>query len=120
MFCVIILVSTVIGITPYLNNDYKNYLTEINNRVPSNTTVLANLNAEYAFDYNKLYDYRNLAFLQENGLSFTDYIKRNNIKVIIYPEEMDYIYNNRPVWNVMYGNVFPYYEKMQRPELVIL
>lgn len=103
-------VNTAINVYPQINNDYKEYINEIESSVPENSAVLANLNSEYAFEYNALYDYRNLSEL--GGMSFEEYIVKNNIKYIIYPEEMDFIYNNRPVWNVMYGNISPYYKDM--------
>ena len=102
--------NTFINIYPQVNNDYKDYIAEIQSHTPQNTTVLSNLNAEYAFEYNMLRDYRNLNELGD--MSFEEYIENNNIKYIIYPEEMDFIYNNRPVWNVMYGNIYPYYTEM--------
>ncbi len=107
---VLILGSALCNILTQTNDNYDEYLSEIECSVPSDVPVLANLNAEYAFEYNMLHDYRNLRNLGE--MPFEEYITSNNIKYIIYPEEMDYIYNNRPVWNVMYGNVYPYYEEM--------
>jgi len=98
------------------NNSYFNYddyLNEISSIVNKDNKVLANLNSQFYFDYSKLYDYRNLAFLEENNLSFSDYIGKNNIEYIIYPEEMDLIYNRRPTWNTLYGNPYPYYSNMK-------
>ena len=74
---------------------------------------MANLNTEYAFDQGVLVDYRNLAFLEEEKLSFGEYIQNNQIEYILYPEEMDFIYTQRPMWNMFYGNVYPYYEDLQ-------
>ena len=95
-----------------LFRSYKNYLNEVSKILPKDVPVLANLNTEYYFDNGKLFDYRNLAFLKDYGLSFYDYIKQNNIKYIIYPEEMDYIYRTRPTWYGLYGNLV-YYGEMQ-------
>jgi 4-amino-4-deoxy-L-arabinose transferase-like glycosyltransferase len=92
--------------------NYQDYLNEIAEVVPQDSRVLANLNTEYYFENGSLFDYRNLAYLEENNLSFADYINKNQIKYIIYPEEMDYIYNSRPGWNILYGNLYPYYEEM--------
>lgn len=102
--------NTLNEIIPQMNYDYKEYIEEMQNTVPNDAEVLANLNTEYAFDFDKLHDYRNLDKLDD--MTFREYIYENQIEYIIYPEEMDYIYENRPVWNVMYGNVFPYYEDM--------
>lgn len=93
--------------------NYDDYLDEISTVVNKDDKVLANLNSHYYFDYNKLHDYRNLAYLSENNLSFSDYIEKNQIEYIIYPEEMDFIYNTRPTWNTLYGNIYPYYTDMQ-------
>lgn len=94
--------------------NYDDYLQEISEVVNKNDRVLANLNADYYFNNNRLFDYRNLAYLEENKLSFKDYIQKNNIQYIIYPEEMDFIYNSRPSWNILYGNLYPYYSDMQK------
>lgn len=93
---------------------YAEYGHNLHKYVPANATVLANLNAEYHFGRGRLYDYRNLEYLDEAGLSFTDYIEKNSIEYIVYPEEMDLIYRQRPVWNILYGNVAAYYEDMQQ------
>ena len=100
-----------------LRNDsfssYQDYLNNIAQVVDSEDRVLANLNTAYYFERKKLFDYRNLAYLDENDLSFADYIEKNKIEYIIYPEEMDFIYNSRPQWNIIYGNLYPYYEEMK-------
>ncbi len=102
------------NIYPYTQTSYGYYLDEIGNTVPKDSIVLANLNCEYYFDNHKLLDYRNLAYLEENKMTFSDFIRKNHIAYIIYPEEMDFIYNNRPVYNGIYGNLYPYYEDMQQ------
>ena len=107
------LVLSVWGIAPNLSNDYNVYLENINSMVPADAEVLANLNAEYAFDEDRLHDYRNLDYLDENQMTFEDYIETYEIGYIIYPQEMDYIYENRPIWNVLYGNIYPYYDDMK-------
>lgn len=101
------------NIKPWLNQSYSSYLSNIAKAVKPSDTVLANLNAEFYFQNGKLFDYRNLAFLKENNLNFEGYIKKNKIKYIIYPEEMDIIYNSRPVFNGLYGNPSTYYTDMQ-------
>jgi len=106
------LVCTVSSVVPYLNRDYRDYIDEIESAVPSDAKVLANLNAEYAFDHGALVDYRNLEHLEDNGLTFAEYIDNNDIDYIVYPQEMDFIYQKRPVWNIVYGNIYPYYDYM--------
>lgn len=76
--------------------------------------VLGNLNTEYALPYGALLDFRNLAYLKSAGLDFASYIRTRHITHILYPEEMDVIYRERPVWNILYGNVAAYYDDMQR------
>lgn len=102
-------ISTIIKDSHY---NYGNYLADIATVLDEDDKVLANLNSNYYFNNGKLLDYRNLAFLKENNLSFSEYIKTRGIEYIIYPEEMDFIYNSRPVWNILYGNLYPYYQEM--------
>lgn len=109
----ILVMNSIVNIYPYTNIDYNRYLNQVSKAIPKDTNVLGNLNAEYYFENQKLYDYRNLAYLEAYNLSFSDYIRKNNIEYIIYPEEMDFIYNTRPVWNGLYGNIYPYYDEMQ-------
>lgn len=104
--------STVKNILPYINNSYNNYLNEISKVVSKDDRVLANLNSEFYFNNGKLYDYRNLGCLKEKEVSFEEYIRKNNIQYIIYPEEMDYIYKETPRWDGLYGRVVDYYVDM--------
>lgn len=92
---------------------YQKYINNISQVVDKEDRVLANLNSEYYFKNGNLFDYRNLAYLDENNLDFAEYIENNDIDYIIYPEEMDLIYNSRPQWNIIYGNLYPYYNDMQ-------
>lgn len=105
--------NSIINIRPWLNNGYDSYISNIAKAVKPSDTVLANLNAEFYFDNGKLFDYRNLAFLKENDLRFADYMNKNKIEYIIYLEEMDMIYNSRPAFNGLYGNVSTYYKDME-------
>lgn len=101
------------NIVYYKDNNYHDYLNEISRVVPSNVEVLGNLNSEFYFDNKVFHDYRNLGYLKEEDMSFEEYITENEIEYIIYPEEMDFIYEKRPKWNGLYGNVAYYYEDMQ-------
>ncbi len=107
-----LLCSTVFNVLPYLNNSYDRYLEEISHYVDKGSNVLANLNAEYYFNNGRLFDYRNLGYLQDYGISFEDYIRKNHIEYIIYSEEMEVIYEQRPKWNGLYGSL-SYYEDMK-------
>ena len=112
LLCAAILANTIMGVMPYLNNDYKEYINRISQNIPKDAVVLANLNSEFVYKPGKMYDYRNLAYLSKSNEDFDDYITSREIEYIIYPEEMDFIYERRPVWNVVYGNLYPYYEEM--------
>lgn len=107
-----IFISTLINIYPYLKYDYHSYLGKITAVVSPDRKVLASLNTEYAFEDGKLLDLRNLSFLKRQGLTFAEYISRNQIEYIIYPEGLDFIYRHRPKWNGVYGHL-PYYHEMQ-------
>ena len=97
-------------IYPYLNYSYNDYLLEISKSIKSNEKTLANLNSEFYFDNNALLDYRNLAFLNDNNISFEDYINDNKIEYIVFTEELEYIHRN-PKWTILYGDD-RYYEDM--------
>lgn len=107
----VLLAQSAAAIVPYRHDAYEDYFSRIEAALPNDGKVLANLNSEYAFECGMLLDYRNLAYLEE--LSFEEYVHSRQIDYIIYPEEMDYIYKNRPVWNILYGNLHPYYEDMK-------
>lgn len=83
---------------------YERYLDEIGSAVPADSRVLANLNTDYYFKNGRLRDVRNLTYLKENGLSVEDYIRQNHIQYIVLSDEMDFLYQRRPVWNMIYGN----------------
>ena len=108
-----VLAVSLFAIVPSINDDYDDYISEIEQNVPEGSMALANLNAEYAFDEGKMLDYRNLAHLDESGISFEEYVRRSGIEYIVYPQEMDFIAERRPVWNIVYGNVIPYYDDMK-------
>lgn len=110
--CTLLFYFSIFNIYPYLNNDYEEYIENIAEIVSPEDKVLCNLNAEFYFDNGNLLDYRNLHYLKDNELDFEEYINSNNIEYIIYPEEMDFIYSHRPVWNGIYGNLYYYYDNM--------
>lgn len=106
-------VSSFHNISPWLDQKYETYLKEISRAVEPSEKVLANLNAEYYFDNGKLMDYRNLSYLKDAGMTVEDYIRENNIEYIIISDEMDLIYSQRPIWNMIYGNP-RYMEELHR------
>lgn len=69
--------------------------------------VLANLNLDYHFENGQLVDYRNLWNVED----FEGYIKKHDISYIILSEEMSYIHQTSPKWDILYGSL-PYYDKM--------
>jgi 4-amino-4-deoxy-L-arabinose transferase-like glycosyltransferase len=110
--CFLLFYFSIFNIYPYINNDYKDYIDNISEIVSPEDKVLCNLNAEFYFDNGSLLDYRNLHYLKDNDITFEKYIYSNNIEYIIYPEEMDFIFDHRPVWNGIYGNLYYYYNDM--------
>lgn len=115
---VMVLILTVaslsaIQIAPWLKFSYDDYLGEIAKAVPRDSKVLANLNSEYYFENGKLLDYRNLSYLKDEGMSIEEYVRKNKIEYIVLSDEMDLIYSQRPVWNMIYGNP-RYMEELHR------
>lgn len=82
----------------------------IQETIPSDKKVLANLNLGYFFDNNQFYDIRNLSFLEEHQISLSDYFKERDIQYIVLYEELDYIYHTSPKWDLLYGELFYYSE----------
>jgi len=96
----------------YKGNSYDRYLNEISKAVKPWDETLGNLNTEYYFENGRLHDYRNLAFLKDKEMSFEEYIKKNDIKYIIFSEELDLIHELRPKWDGIYGPM-NYYDEMK-------
>ncbi|MGE5679010.1 MAG: ArnT family glycosyltransferase [Pseudomonadota bacterium] len=96
----------------FRNNSYSSYLKEISGVIAPQDKTLGNLNSEYYFDNGSLIDYRNLSFLKDNNISFAEYIRKNNIKYIIYSEELDFIHELSPKWDGIYGPL-DYYDEMK-------
>lgn len=103
--------ASFIEIYPYTTYNYQYYLSQLKSIEPKAKT-LGNLNTEFYFENGALLDYRNLTHLEENNLTFSDYIRENNIIYIIYSEELDYIHRNQQ-WTILYGDDY-YYEEMHR------
>ncbi|HML45564.1 MAG TPA: hypothetical protein PKE04_02290 [Clostridia bacterium] len=95
---------SVFSFAPDFSHAYGDYLGRIAAFVSPSERTLGNLNAGFYFDNDALLDYRNLSYLQENGLSFAEYVESRGIEVILWPEELDFIYSHRPSWNIIYGN----------------
>ncbi|WKY45664.1 glycosyltransferase family 39 protein [Eubacteriaceae bacterium ES2] len=110
LILITILISA-IQIKPY-NQSYQNYLEQISQNIQNSDRVLGNLNSEYAFSDGQLLDVRNLQYLQAQGISFTDYIRTNKIDTILYYEELAFMVENEPDYNVMYGDLTPVFDEM--------
>lgn len=84
--------------------DYETYGKKIRELVPEGAKVLGNLNMEFFMGYDCFRDYRNLPYaLEEGGLE--EYLEKNQIEYIVYHQELDYLWEHRPYYNVIYGNV---------------
>lgn len=92
-------------IRPWLATDYQAYLAQLGTYLPADAKTLGNLNSEYYFDNGCLLDYRNLAFLDENGMTLAEYVASRGVEYIVYMDELDYIEANRPYWNIIYGDI---------------
>jgi hypothetical protein len=93
---------------------YEEYQTILQKQIPPDGVVLAGLNAEFSLEAGHLFDFRNLSYLPaEKEKSLENYLKERQIEYILYPEELDFIYENRPVWNVLYGNPGKWYPQLQ-------
>ncbi len=95
------------------HSDYNEYIDHIAEVIDVDAYVLGNLNAEYALQAGHLYDWRNLEPAYRSGLSFEEYIHDHGIAYIIYPDEIDLIYQKRPLLNGIYGNISLMYEEIQ-------
>lgn len=84
--------------------DYEYYGQQIRELVPQGAKVLGNLNMEFFTEYGCFRDYRNLPFVVE-GEGLSSYLERNEIEYILYHQELDYLWDHRPYYNVIYGNV---------------
>ncbi|WKY48690.1 glycosyltransferase family 39 protein [Eubacteriaceae bacterium ES3] len=107
----ITILSTILQIKPYLQS-YEAYLDQISSNTAASEKVLGNLNSEYAFSDGQLLDYRNLQYLADQGISFSDYIEKNHIDTILYYDELSFIVENHPHYNIMYGDLTNIFNEM--------
>lgn len=104
--------ATTTNYLEYKDNSYDKYLSELSAVINPGSQVLGNLNTEYYFENGRLHDYRNLAYLEQKGISFEEYIRNYNIEFILYSEELDLIHQLQPKWDGIYGYM-GYYKDMQ-------
>ncbi len=105
-------INSVIQIQPY-KSSYYDYCTQISQFVSKDDRVLGNLNSEYCFANDQFRAYRNLQYLDEQKISFSNYITTRKIKYIIYYDELNYIYANRPKYDIMYGDLTTVYPEIK-------
>lgn len=96
---------TALGVSQELQKGtYPEYERQIAQFVPQGARVLGNLNMEFFLDYDCLRDYRDLPYALE-GDGLEAYLEENRIEYIVYHQELDFLWEHRPYWNVIYGNV---------------
>lgn len=111
----IFIISTLIITITEINREkesYSDYLSQLQNHIPENSALLGGLCMDFVIPEGQLYDWRNLYYLRENKVDLEDYIRERNIQYIVVPEELSYIYKNRPYWNVLYGNIAHWYPQL--------
>jgi len=92
---------------------FSSFIEKIGIHVPSDAGLVGNLYGEYITGEEGLfYDWRNLSHLRERGISLEDYLTDRSVEYIMLTDELDFIYRNRPVWNVLYGNLAHWYPSM--------
>jgi len=106
-------ITTVRELAAWRPVSYAEYQRSILDHVEQDDIVLGNLNTAFTFDYGRLRTWRDLDRLGDAGFSFQQFVEREGVSVILYPDELDLIYRERPVWNDVYGNLYPYYDEMQ-------
>ena len=75
--------------------------------------MLANLNAAFAFGYDRLVIWRDFDALPGDA-DLEAVLEELGVRWVVLPDELEYIYARRPVWNGLYGNPRRY------PELIDL
>ncbi|MEG1777662.1 MAG: hypothetical protein RR209_01670, partial [Angelakisella sp.] len=101
----VVLGLSIYNIKPWLAlPTYESYKEQLAATVPKDARVLGNLNTDFYFDNDCLRDYRNLPFALQKG-SLEAYLEADKIEYILYSDELDYLYEHRPYYNVIYGNI---------------
>lgn len=77
--------------------------------------VLANLNAGFAFDFDRLRVYRDFGALPaQSADALVGFLQSEQIDLVFLPRtELDLIYRMRPVWNDVYGNPTRFYPALR-------
>lgn len=82
---------------------YERYLGQLQQLIPGDQATIGNLNMGFHFDSGVLKDYRNLPYL-DGFDALKQYVEENQIQYICISDELDFIYQNRPYYHVIYGN----------------
>lgn len=105
---------TLAEMSRWSRSSYVEYQQAIRSHVRDDDVVLGNLNTAFFMEPGQLRVWRDLDRLRESGLTIEQFIEREQISLILYPDELDLIYRERPMWNIVYGNLFPYYDNLNR------
>lgn len=92
---------------------YASYRRFLNENIGDEGRVLVNLNAAFAFNYDRLVIWRDLDKLKMGDAQLESLIDEYDVRWIVLPDELEIIYNSRPVWNGIYGNPRWYPELME-------
>lgn len=112
LMLILVSLTTALNISSY-ESTYDNYINQITPFIQRDAKVLANLNTEYYFNSGNLSIYRDLQSMKKQGTSFEEYILTKEIEYIIYYDELNFIYENSPKYNGIYGDLSNYYPEMK-------
>ncbi len=91
------------------NSSYDKYMNRIDSIIGDDSKTFGCISTAFFMDYGQLAAYNDLSEIK----SFRDYITENRIRYIIYTEELDIIFSERPLWNDLYGNIYPHYDEIK-------
>lgn len=93
---------------------FSSFIEKARTCIPEDAVLLSNLYGEFLIGSDgQFYDWRNLSLLKERGLTLENYLTDRSVEYIILTDELDFIFKNRPVWNVLYGNLANWYPQMK-------
>lgn len=92
--------------TSFSQPSYRSYIEFLNDNVGDEGRVLANLNTAFAFEYDRMLIWRDLGTQSGNTMKsgLETVLDQYDVRWILNPDELEYIYGTRPVWNNLYGN----------------
>ena len=100
-------------ISEWTGCSYKRYMGNLSRVIEKEGRVFGPVNTAFYMKYGRLASYNDIEQFEEYGKSFKEYIEEFNIRYIIYSDELDIIYRERPLWNDLYGNIYPYYTEIK-------